>query len=147
MDANQVLGFIVGLKIPIKLQVIRRYFLNRSSVAGHRGEAAVFQPDRFVHPTQNDSHQHDLVIASQRHDLAALAKLKNLLDHVSAIGTAIDVVAEENDFVIPLRFNRLDERSQCLGTTVNVADDELSHEDQIPEPTVLPLRQPGASVP
>jgi len=58
--------------------------------------------------------QHQFVISQQRDNSAMSLELQHEIDYASAVGPAIEVIAQEHERVIGCELNGLDDRAQCL---------------------------------
>jgi len=67
--------------------------------------------------------QHHLfVIAEQWDDPAFVPQCQDLFDHLPALRTAIDAIAQSDERVFWLRSNNVDDRAQRLRASVDIAD-------------------------
>jgi len=127
VNKDRVGRLMVGHQILKKGEMMRRDSGKTSPIAAHRGDTAIVQPDGVIESAENDSEQHDFMVAAQRHDLAFFLKRDQLIHDITTVGTTIDVVSQKNQLVFASRINGLNQRAQRLGATVNVAYHKTSH--------------------
>src|SRR6056297_25600 len=108
----------------------RRDFVDRTAVTRYRRFPAAAHPGGGVHATHRDRLQHDLVVSAQRDHAALLLQFDQLIDHIAGVRSAIDVIADEDQFIIGADLQCRDERTQRLATPVNVPNHVTCHENQ-----------------
>jgi organic hydroperoxide reductase OsmC/OhrA len=70
---------------------------------------------------------HDFVIAAQENAAATLGKVDEEVDDAAGIGTAIHVVAEENEWIVLSGADESDQGFEGCAAAVNITDGECSH--------------------
>jgi hypothetical protein len=70
--------------------------------------------------------KHFLMIAHERKQTAPARKGQELVEDAAAVGSAVDVVAERDDFVLRAWLDSLDQGRQRPGAAVEVADGNRS---------------------
>src|SRR6266536_3356749 len=71
---------------------------------------------------------HEVVVAAQGDEIAALAQLQELLDDTARVGTAVDIIAQRDNLIVRSQRDRLQEPLQDVGVTVDVADGKVTHD-------------------
>ena len=122
MDEKVRRRFVVSLAAADEVEVGGRKVLQTVAVAFERRQAAAIQPRIDRSRVGQRVEQHQFVIPQERQQAALPFELQHLVDHAPAVAAAVDVVPQRDDRVFRLRLNRGDQRAQCVGTAVNVAD-------------------------
>ncbi len=81
------------------------------------------------------------MVAQEESTRNLLLQFEENLDHTTRVGTAVNVVAEKDEFVVGSKRQRLQEFPQSFGLSVNVPDG-VEHR-RVPPPGLL-LRPKGA---
>ena len=101
--------------------------IEMASVAHERRQATHLKPSLWIDALKRAAIEHNLVVAAKKSRLVRPLKLDEKIDCSAAIGTAIDVVAQENQHVFWTRIDGRDQRTDRLTATVNITDGDRAH--------------------
>jgi hypothetical protein len=135
MDEKVLFGFEMPLAAAEKIVMLGGNIAKRAAVAVERGPAAALGPKHGRGGALHGLAEHDFVIAEQRNKRALAFEAEQTVDHLAAVGAAVDIVAEKDqglalDLAAPLGvgLDLGEETREQIHAAVDVADsvDELA---------------------
>ena len=124
MDKDVRVGLVVWAAVPHEFEMLLRdgFRFVRAAVGRQGRVAAELQPEGSFGTRLQGGKEHLLVIAHERNQPAPAGERQELVEDATAVGTAVDVVAERHDLVPGRWANGLDQRRQGQAATMDVAD-------------------------
>ncbi len=101
-----------------------------TSITNQRGSASHLIPQRRVHPMHRTTAEHDFMVATQEDRMVLGLQFHKVVECATAIGPAIDVVAEEYQGIIRRRLDDLDQSPHGFIATVDISEGNGSHDTQ-----------------
>lgn len=131
MDENMLIGFDVRATMAEQIEVPLGDGRQSTTVAGDGGTSPHLHPKLGVAASTGAGQEHDFVVAENQLGAATLLQFDQQVEHSTGIGSAIDVVAEQNQAIVRPRLDRLYQASQRFAAAVDITDCDRPHRGSV----------------